>query len=395
MAGPLDGYRILDLTTMITGPLATMMLAEQGAEVVKVERPGIGDVMRYLSTMRGGMSTFFAGCNRSKRSIVVDLGKQAGREIARDLAARSDVFIQNFRPGVIERLGLAEPELRERNPGLVYVSLTAFGETGPYAQRPAYDHIIQAMTGAPYLQGTDDGGRPEFIRMAWCDKVTALTAAQAITAALLARERGRGGQHLRLSMLDAALAFLWPDGFVNHTLLETDGVVGMPPISATYRAVAARDGYVAVAAITDAQWTGIFRAIGRPELARDPRFATTGGRLAHLTFVAEELERATRGQSCDELITSLVAEDVPCAPILRLEGVAEFEQVRASETLVESVHPVLGRIHEPRPPARFETTPEGISRPAPRLGEHTDEVLGELGLEPVRIGELRAEGVVG
>jgi crotonobetainyl-CoA:carnitine CoA-transferase CaiB-like acyl-CoA transferase len=195
-------------------------------------------------------------------------------------------------------------------------------------------------------------------------------------------------------MLDASLAFLWPDGFVNHTLLETDGVVAMPNISATYRAVEARDGFVAVAAITDAQWAGIFRATGRPELGRDPRFATTGGRLAHLALVAEELERTTRGQSCDELIARLVAEDVPCAPILRLEDVAEFEQVRASATLVESVHPLLGRIHEPRPPVRFEATPAAISRPAPGLGEHTDEVLGELGLDPVRIGELRAGGVV-
>jgi len=394
MAGPLEGFRVLDLTTMITGPLAAMILAEQGAEVVKVERPGIGDVMRALGTMRGGMSTFFAGCNRSKRSIAVDLGTQAGREIARELASRADVFLQNFRPGVIERLGLGESALRELHPRLVYVSLSAFGETGPYTHRPAYDHIIQAMTGGPYLQGTDDDGRPEFIRMAWCDKVTALTAAQAITAALLARERGAGGQHLRLSMLDASLAFLWPDGYVNHTLLQTDGVVRMPPISATYRAVEARDGYVAVAAVTDAQWAGVFRAIGRPELAEDPRFASAGERLAHLALAAEEFERATRGQSCDELIASLVAEDVPCAPILRLEDVARFEQVRASETLVESVHPVLGRIREPRPPVCFEATPAAIARPAPCLGQHTDEVLAELGLDASRIGRLRAEGVV-
>jgi len=394
MPGPLDGYRILDLTAMLTGPLATMILADQGAEVVKVERPGIGDVMRYLSTMRGGMSTFFATCNRSKRSIVVDLGKDAGREIVRELASRADVFVQNFRPGVIDRLGLGEPLLRERHPELVYVSLSAFGETGPYAARPAYDHIIQALTGAPYLQGTGDDGRPEFMRMTWCDKVTALTAAQAITAALLARERGRGGQHLRLSMLDASLAFLWPDGFVNHTLLETDGVVEIPPISATYRAVEARDGFVAVAAVTDAQWAGIFRATGRPDLAADPRFATAGGRFAHLTLVGEELERATRGQSRDELLARLVAEDVPCAPILRLEDVAGFEQVEASGTLVESVHPTLGRIREPRPPVRFAATPAAIARPAPRLGEHTDEVLAELGLDPVRIGQLRTEGIV-
>jgi len=311
-----------------------------------------------------------------------------------DLASRADVFVQNFRPGVIERLGLAEPLLRDRHPELVYVSLSAFGETGPYAHRPAYDHVIQAMTGAPYLQGSEEDGRPEFMRTTWCDKVTALTVAQAITAALLARQRGRGGQHLRLSMLDASLAFLWPDGFVNHTLIGTEGVTALPPIAATYRAVEARDGFIAVAAVTDAQWAGLFRAAGRPDLARDPRMASAGDRFAHLAEIGEELESATRGRSRDELLAKLVAEDVPCAPILRLEEVAGFEQVEASGTLVESVHPVLGRMREPRPPVRFDVTPAAIARPAPRLGEHTDAVLAELGLDPTRIAELRGEGAV-
>jgi crotonobetainyl-CoA:carnitine CoA-transferase CaiB-like acyl-CoA transferase len=282
MPGPLDGYRILDLTAMITGPLATMVLADQGAEVVKLEPPGGGDVMRYLSTMRGGMSTLFAACNRSKRSIVVNLREEAGRELARELAGRADGFVQNFRPGESERLGLAEPVLRARHPGLVYVSLTAFGADGPYAHRPAYDHILQALTGAPYLQGAESGGRPEYVRMAWCDKVTALVAAQAITAALLARERGRGGQHLRLSMLDAALAFLWPDGYSNHALLESDGVVELPPLAHTYRALELRDGFVALAVVTDAQWEGVLRATGLGALRGDPRFASAGARLAHL-----------------------------------------------------------------------------------------------------------------
>jgi len=392
--GPLEGFRILDLTAMLTGPLATMILADQGAEVVKVERPGTGDVMRFLGTMRGGMSTFFATCNRGKRSIVVDLARASGREIVLELASRADVFVQNFRPGVIERLGLAEPLLRDRHPELVYVSLSAFGETGPYAHRPAYDHVIQAMTGAPYLQGSEEDGRPEFMRTTWCDKVTALTVAQAITAALLARQRGRGGQHLRLSMLDASLAFLWPDGFVNHTLIGTEGVTALPPIAATYRAVEARDGFIAVAAVTDEQWVGLFRAAGRPDLARDPRMASAGERFAHLAEIGEELESATRGRSRDELLAKLVAEDVPCAPILRLEEVAGFEQVEASGTLVESVHPVLGRMREPRPPVRFDATPAAIARPAPRLGEHTDAVLAELGLDASRIAELRGEGAV-
>jgi len=394
MPGPLDGYRIVDLTAMITGPLATMVLADQGAEVVKVEPPGGGDVMRYLSTMRGGMSTMFAACNRSKRSIVVNLREEAGREIVRDLAARADVFVQNFRPGVIDRLGLAERLLRGRDPELVYVSLSAFGSDGPYAHRPAYDHILQAMTGAPYLQGAEADGRPEYMRMAWCDKVTALVAAQAITAALLARERGRGGQHLRLSMLDASLAFLWPDGYVNHALLESDGKVELPPLAHTYRALGLRDGFVAIAVVTDAQWEGVLRATGRGALRDDPRFATAGARLAHLAELASEIETGLRDLGCEEVLARLAAADVPCAPILRLEDVPRFEQIVASGTLVESRHPQLGRLLEPRPPVRFDATPAAIARPAPALGEHTEAVLGELGLAAGRIAELRAGGVV-
>jgi len=312
----------------------------------------------------------------------------------RELAGRADVFVQNFRPGVIDRLGLAEPLLRGRHPELVYVSLSAFGSDGPYAHRPAYDHILQAMTGAPYLQGAEGDGRPEYMRMAWCDKVTALVAAQAITAALLARERGRGGQHLRLSMLDASLAFLWPDGYVNHALLETDGVVALPPLAHTYRALGLRDGFVAIAVVTDEQWEGVLRATGRGELRDDPRFATVGARLAHLAELASEIETGLRDLACDEVLARLAAAEVPCAPILRLEDVPRFEQIVAAGTLVESRHPQLGRLLEPRPPVRFDATPAAIARPAPALGEHTEAVLGELGLAPARIAELRAGGVV-
>ncbi|HZO10381.1 MAG TPA: CoA transferase [Myxococcota bacterium] len=394
MSGPLDGYRIVDLTAMITGPLATMILGDQGAEIVKVEPPGGGDVMRHLGTQRGGVSTLFAACNRSKRSIVVNLREETGRALVRDLAARADVFVQNFRPGVIERLGLAEPVLRARHPGLVYVSLSAFGSDGPYARRPAYDHILQALTGAPYVQGGEAGGRPEYVRMAWCDKVTALVAAQAITAALLARERGRGGQHLRLSMLDASLAFLWPDGYANHCLLESEGVTKLPSLAHTYRALELRDGFVALAVITDAQWEGVLRATGLGALRGDPRFATVGARLAHLAELASELEAGARGLGCDEMLVRLAAQDVPCAPILRLEDVPRFEQVVASQALLETHHPALGRLREPRPPVRFEATPAAIARPAPGLGEHGEEVLRELGLEPARIAALRADRVI-
>jgi crotonobetainyl-CoA:carnitine CoA-transferase CaiB-like acyl-CoA transferase len=392
--GPLHGYRIVDLTAMITGPQATMLLGDQGADVIKVEPPGLGDVMRYLGTQRGGIAALFAGVNRSKRSIAVNLREDAGREIVARLADGAEVFVQNFRPGVIERLGLGEEVLRARNPDLVYVSLSAFGERGPLARRPAYDHIIQGMTGASWIQAEPGSPRPEYMKMAWCDKITGYTAAQAITAALLARERGQGGQHIRISMLDAALSFFWPDGMMNHTLLEPDASL-QPHLSMSYRFVETRDGFLSVAAVTDAQWHGIFRAAGRPELCDDPRFARAPDRMKHVAELIQELGGGVLDMSSEEAFERLVAEDVPCGPLLRPEEVASHPQVVENGTLVESQHPRIGRIREPRPAPRFGATPAASSRPAPSLGEHTDEVLGQLGLSAAEIAEARSRGVVG
>ncbi len=394
MSGPLAGYRIVDLSAMITGPQATMILADQGADVIKVEPPGVGDVMRYLGTQRGGLAALFASFNRSKRSIAVDLRQAAGREIVEKLVAGADVFVQNFRPGVIERLGLDEATLRALRPELIYVSLSAFGETGPLASRPAYDHILQGMTGAAWVQPGVGAERPEYMKMTWCDKITGQTAAQAITAALLARERGHGGQHLRISMLGAALSFFWPDGMMNQTILEPDAEQ-QPPISVAYRFLETRDGFLSIAAITDAQWRGLFRAAGRPELCDDPRFATTADRMKHLPALLEELNDGRVEMSSQEAEERLVAEDVPCGPLLRPEEVAAHPQVVAAGILVESEHPAIGRIREPRPPTRFSVTPAAIGRPAPRLGEHTDEVLAQLGLSGTEIAEARAKGIVG
>jgi crotonobetainyl-CoA:carnitine CoA-transferase CaiB-like acyl-CoA transferase len=394
VTGPLDGYRIVDLTAMITGPQATMILADQGAQVVKVEPPGIGDVMRYLGSQRAGMSALFASFNRGKRSVVVNLREESGRDIVRRLVRDADVFIQNFRPGVVERLGLDEPSLRALAPDLIYVSLSAFGWEGPLAGRPAYDHIIQGMTGAPWVQSEQGSGRPTYMKMTWCDKVTGYTAAQAVTAALLARERGRGGQHLRISMLGAALTFFWPDGMMNDTLLEDDANL-QPHISTAYRFLECNDGFLSVAAITDAQWKGIFRAAGRPELCDDPRFNSAAERMNHVEALFHELGDGKLDLSSREAHDRLVAEDVPCGPILRTDEVADHPQVVAAGILRESRHPVLGRIREPNPPALFGATPAAAGSPAPRLGQHTDEVLAELGLSASEIAEARAKGAVG
>jgi crotonobetainyl-CoA:carnitine CoA-transferase CaiB-like acyl-CoA transferase len=394
MPGPLEGYRIIDLTAIAAGPFATMMLADQGADVIKVEPPGIGDVMRFLGTSRGGLSVLWANCNRSKRSIVLNLRDPRARAILLDLVAGADVFVQNFRPGTMERLGIDEPALRRVRPDLIYVSISAFGPTGPYAKKPAYDHIIQGIVGAAAIQANQSTGRPENIRTIFCDKLTAQVIAQGITAALLARERGNGGQHLRVSMLDAALAFLWPDCGANETVLEEDVNV-QPLLSATYRVIGASDGYFAVAAITDAQVHGMFRAFGRPELITDPRFATAEARMRNLDALLAEFSAERPDLTRAEALEALEAEDVPCGPVYgSLAEVTSDPQVIASETFLESVHPQLGRIREPRPPLRFEGTPGAIQRPAPGLGQHTDEVLEELGMSSEEIADLRSRGTV-
>jgi crotonobetainyl-CoA:carnitine CoA-transferase CaiB-like acyl-CoA transferase len=393
MAGPLEGFRIVDLTAFITGPLATMILADQGAEVIKVEPPGLGDVWRYVGTARGGMSAMFASCNRSKRSIALNLKDPRGREILERLVADADVLLQNFRPGVVERLGIDEARMRELKSDLVYVSITAFGHEGPYALRPAFDPVVQALSGTASVQRDHETGVPRLVQQALSDKVTAHVVAQSITAALLARERGAGGQHLRVAMLDAVIAFLWLDGMANYTILEDDAVVH-PPLSIGIRTYATADGHMVLAPITDAQAHGMFRALGRDELIDDPRFATVEARFRHLDEVIAECGGELRSLTTEEAVERLAAEQVPCGPVIALDELHEHPQILTNATLVETEHPKMGRLREPRPPVQFAATPAEIRRPAPGLGQHTDEVLAEIGVARPEIEDLRAKGVV-
>ena len=394
MAGPLEGFRIVDLTAYVTGPLATMILGDQGAEVIKVEPPGLGDVWRYVGTARGGMSAMFASCNRSKRSIVLNLKDPRGRELLERLVGRADVLIQNFRPGVVERLGIDEPRLREVKSDLIYVSITAFGHQGPYAKRPAFEPVVQAMSGIASVQADGETGAPRLVQQAISDKVTSLSVAQSITAALLARANGAGGQHLRVAMLDAAIAFIWLDGMANYTILEDDIPVH-PPASGALRTFATLDGHISFAPITDAQAHGALLALGREDLIDDPRFAHVEARSRHpnefLGVCSDELQKLTTAQAVERL----AAEQVPCGPVVALDELHEHPQVLANGTLAETDHPEMGRLREPRPPVRFAATPAEIRCPAPTLGQHTDEILAESGVEPLEIEDLRRKGVVG
>lgn len=386
--GPLAGYRILDLTMNMSGPLGTMLLAEQGAQVIKVEPPG-GEVIRKVGTGRGGTTTYFVNLNRNKRSVVIDLQNARGRELLLRLVDRADVFVQNFRLGVAERLGIGPEDLRPGRPGLVYVSITGFGREGPLAPLPAYDHAVQALSGIAARQADPRDGVPDLVRHGIVDKATGLTTAQAITAALLARQGTGSGTTIDISMLDVAINLLWPDGMMNHTCL--DDIPEVPAVAGSFRLTRTADGYVSVVTLTDKQWQGMVAASGVTE---DPRAMTVEGRMKHGGQTMREVKSRLSEMTTDEVVERMTANEVPCAPVVDLDRVRFHPQVIAAGVLEEMDHPALGRILAPRPAARMDAFPHAQRRPAPGAGEHTDEVLGELGLSASEIIELRAAAVV-
>jgi len=390
MPGPLHGYRIVDLTSNVAGPLATMILGDQGADVIKVEAPDGGDATRAGGNRRAGFTASFLNNNRNKRSIVLDLKTAAGKQALLRLAAGADVFVQNFRPGVADRLGVGEEAVRAVSPRIVYVSVSGFGEIGPYAEKPAYDPVIQGFSGLATVQAGSDEARPRLLRTILPDKLTAITASQAITAALLARERTGEGQHVRLSMLEAVLAFLWASDMSGQSFVgdESERQEAASAFDLIYETA---DGYMTVAALTDRQWAGLARVAERPEWLEDERFKTPALRQKNIDARLQLTQQALITRPAAEWLDLLTAAGIPCGPVLTRNQVIRHPQVAALGLVVETEHPRAGRLRQTRAAARFSQTRPEIRRGAPELGEHTQEVLAEIGYSAAEIAELQSD----
>ena len=392
MAGPLHDVRVLDLTTMVAGPVATMLLADQGAEVIKIESPR-GDLMRNFGSINNGMSASFLSCNRNKRGLALDIKTPDGIAVLKKLVATADVFVQNFRPGAIERMGLGEDVVRAIRPDIVFVSISGFGESGPYAHQRVYDPVIQALCGLADIQTDYATGQPRMVRTIVPDKTTAVTAAQAITAALFARERTGEGQHIRVAMLDTMIAYLWPEAisslsFVGKELDPARGQMGLDLVFKT------RDGYITAGALSDAEWSGMCAALDRADLLEDDRFRTAKSRAVHGAERRQIVSAEIGKWSTGEILERLDREEVPCAPVLTRWQLLEDEQVSANEIIEIHRDETLGEVRQPRPAARFDRTPAEIRALAPYLGGDNAAILGEIGYSETEIARLGESGVL-
>lgn len=393
MSGPLSGYRIIDLTTVISGPFATMMLGDQGADVIKIESTEAPDHARGAGYGSDTFTATFLNNNRSKRGMTLNLKSEKGRDLLLQLTETADVIIQNFRPGVVERLGVGEEDVRARNPNIIYASISGFGESNPWSHKPVYDPIIQALSGLTTIQAGSDEERPRLVRTILPDKLTGMATAQAITAALLHREKSGEGQHVRISMLDTVISFLWSSDMGGQTFVGKEVNVQR---SATFIDLIyeTQTSYISVSAMSNKQWHALCHAVDHAEWLEDERFLTPALRDKNANERLEMTQVALLTKSAEEWLDILEEAGVPCGPVLKRKELADHPVIKANDLIVELEHPVAGKIRQTRPAARFSKSKAEPGRGAPQLGQHNSEILLDLGLSESEIEALKTEGVI-
>ncbi len=395
LQGPLAGVRIIDLTTVVMGPYATQILADLGADVIKVESFA-GDNMRQVGPMRNpGMGHIFLHLNRNKRSIVLDLKQSAGRDALLRLTATADVFVYNVRPQALTRLGLAYTEMAKSNPRIIHVGCFGYGQAGPYAAQAAYDDLIQGAIGVPWMQAQQSGHEPRYTPITLADRATGLNVVNAVTAALYSRERNGRGQAVEVPMFESLAQFVLSDNMAGKSFDPPLGEAGYQRMLAPdRRPYATLDGHICLLVYNDAQWQRFFAAIGQAErFARDPLFSSHGNRAARIREVYAFVAEVIAGRSSAEWLEILAAADLPVSRMNSLDDLIDDEHLASVGFFTWREHPSEGRIREMGVPSTWSGTPPNNSRPAPRLGEHGCEVLREIGYSDDEIAALRDANV--
>ena len=375
--GPLSGIKVLDLTAMVSGPVCTMMLGDQGADVIKIE-PLDGELTRKVGNSNNGMTTTFLCCNRSKRSLALDLKKKNGINILKKLIKTADVLVQNFRPGTMKRMGLSYEEVTKINKKIIYASISGFGDKGPYSSQRVYDPVIQALSGLADIQRDQETNFPKMVRTIIPDKTTAMAAAQAISSALFYRERYGKGQHIKIAMLDVMVSYLWPEGSASLSFVGKEGnpAAGQMGLDLVFETKDKK--YITAGAVTDKEWLGMCTAFNKPELLTDDRFSTPRARFDNKTerriIIANEIKK----HNCLEILKKLHENEVPSAPILSREELLENEQIVENKIIEFHDSKIFGKVRSPRPAPIYSESDINGAQLAPLLGENSIEILEEL-----------------